>query len=260
MIDITRTNDIWLLGDKYQTYMKLSEDVGKKNGIEVNHFINIKATKNADAAIGIFGGHLGPTTAPAQLILRLKDFDVDYFKWGGPMFVSERMRDVMALDPSEVNYIEVDDSKSARLPRSKKYQMMEPLIYEDMIDPERSVYWEDPNLPSSEFGPYDIYKFAFRQDAAPTHDIFYDSFFATFVFCSDQLAERLLKAGCTGLDFTDPRGYAGSGVRRRRTVDGIEIYGQKEGPEMFEGIGEIQPELKAKYDWIIAKFKELGDD
>jgi hypothetical protein len=264
--------NFWWLSTDVETDMRFGDDVDGQNAIEVTHFVDFSDDQDPDAEIGIFGGHMGEqSTESPILILRLEDFDVDYFTWGGPMFVSERMREAMALDPSAVQYIDVDDSQSAPLPRSKKYKMMEPLAYEDLMDPEKSVYWADSIPPPSEFGPHEIYKFVLRPDAAPTHDLFYDNFFATFIFCSDQFAERVLSAGCTGMEFTDPRGYHNADVQRHRTLHGIEIYGEKADPEdhrpsppIMDGDDDtIYPYLletfledKDKMDWIISSLKE----
>jgi hypothetical protein len=35
------------------------------------------------------------------------------------------------------------------------------------------------------------------------------------------------------MEFTDPRGYRGADVERRRTLHGIEIYGEKTDPEDY---------------------------
>jgi hypothetical protein len=225
-------NEIWLLEAQFETDMRFATYDGENSAIDVTHFVDLSDGEDPDVAIGIFGGHMGEqVTESATLVLRLEDFDVDYFTWGGPMFVSERMRDAMALDPSEVRYIDVDDSQSAPLPRAKKYKIMEPLIYKDLMDPQKSVYNKSSIPPPGEFGPHEVYKLVARADVAPTRDLFYDKFFATFVFCSDRLAQRVLSAGCTGMDFTDPRGYGLVDVKRRRTLHGVEVYGQKADPE-----------------------------
>ncbi len=41
---------------------------------------------------------------------------------------------------SEASLFELDDSRSAPLPRSKNYQIMQPEMTEDVSDPEKSVY------------------------------------------------------------------------------------------------------------------------
>ena len=42
---------------------------------------------------------------------------------------------------------------------------------------------------------------AFRADAEPAHEIFYDRFFK-IVLCTDEFALRVLRAGCTGMRFS----------------------------------------------------------
>jgi len=251
-------NDIWLCQAKHDTYDLIAAPNDGSDydpGIEVNHFIDLASGVDPNVAIGIFGGHLG-ADARVELILRRENFDIDYFTWGGCMFVSKRMREAMALDPSEVRYIEVDASQSAPLPRSKNYMVMEPLLMEDVLDPDRSVYWMDSIPPPTEFGPHEIYKLAFLREVPPTIDLFYDGFFATLVLCTDQFALRILEAGCTGVEFTDPRGYCCIEAPRRRTLEGIEVCGEKLDFESYKNM----PWKTEKYKWIYDKLKELEDN
>jgi len=263
-------SDIWLLEPAFETYMRFGTYAGEDNAIDVTHFL-VTTIESNDIAIGIDGSYLEPgLRSSAELILRLEDFDVDYFQWGGYAFASERMRQALALDPSEILYFDVDDSQSAPLPRSKAYKMMLPLVYEDILDTKQSVYWFNELPEADRMWPDDIYKLVLRQDAAPKHDLFYDKFFAMFLLCSDQLAARLLEAGCTGLEFTDPRGYRCADVQRRRTLHGIETYGEKADPEEYRAAfsaidvynKNVDPTLlqsifgdKDKIDWVISRLK-----
>jgi hypothetical protein len=156
----------------------------------------------------------------SELVLTLEDFNVDWFKWSGSVFVSERMRLVMALDPSEVRFFEVDGSKSAPLPRSKNYQIMEPEGAADILDPETSQYQTRQFLPDMPAVPNLTGRRRLRADAAPKHDLFYDSFFTTELFCTDAFAFRVLKAGCTGLKFMDPDSRGDRNLFR--TLRGVE--------------------------------------
>ena len=76
----------------------------------------------------------------AKLTVTFEGFDQDCFSWSGFSFVSERMRRVMALGPSDIQYFEVDASESAPLPRSKNYQVMHVPVTEDVSDLENSDY------------------------------------------------------------------------------------------------------------------------
>jgi hypothetical protein len=163
---------------------------------------------------------LNRSSPAATLVLTLEDFNVDFFEWCGSAFVSERMRQAMALDPSEVRFYEVDDSKSATLPQSKNYQIMEPEVAEKALDLKRTEYQMRPILPEIPFVPFVTGRLALRLDAAPKHDLFYDSFFTKELFCTDTFALRVLRAGCTGLRFMDPNSRGDRNLFR--TLRGIE--------------------------------------
>lgn len=156
------------------------------------------------------------------MALRVSSFNLDYFQWGGAIFVSKHMRQVMALDSAEVRFFEIDDSQSAPLPRSMNYQLMEPDVVEDVSDPENSDYEMAQFLPGTPPVPDLKRSLALRPDAAPTHDLFFDGFFTKVLLCTDAFASRVLKAGCTGVTFADPNNPRGEWRNRYRTLQGIE--------------------------------------
>jgi hypothetical protein len=153
-----------------------------------------------------------------QIKFTAEDFDPDCFDWNGFTLVSEKMRHAMALGPSDIQYFDVDSSRASPLPQSRRYQIMHVPVTEDVSDPERSEY-------SLRHRPEGVELFgrpeavAFRPDAEPTHEIFYDRFFKV-VFCTDEFALRVLRAGCTGILFLDPVDLRGWG--RFRTLRGLE--------------------------------------
>jgi hypothetical protein len=156
----------------------------------------------------------------AKLTVTLEDFDLDCFNWNTFSFVSERMRRAMALGPSDVQYFEVDASRSAPLPRSKNYQVMHVPVTEDVADLENSDYLirhcADGSLKIG--SPNNV---VFRPDARPAHELFYDRYFK-FIYCSDALAARVLRAGCTGAFFFDASRWSGRANQRIRTRRGVE--------------------------------------
>ena len=188
-------NNIWHMETLFSTHYKFAAStIDGEPVISVGHHVYVNSTKNLN--IGIYGGHMGHHPSPAaDLRIALEDFDDDFFTWGGCMFVSERMRQAMALDPDEVRFLEIDASQSAPLPRSKNYQIMEPLVEEDVFDVENSDYQPEPIPPDSDFGPTNINRLAVLPDAAPTHDLFYDRFFATILLCTDAFAMRFSRRG-----------------------------------------------------------------
>lgn len=154
----------------------------------------------------------------AQIEFAAEDYDSDCFDWNGFTFVSEKMRRAMALGPSDIQYFGVDSSQSKPLPQSKHYQIMHVPVSQDVSDPERSEYMLRHRPEGVEvFGaPHAV---AFRPDAEPAHEIFYDRFFKA-VFCTDEFALRVLWAGCTGMSFVDPTDLRG--WKRIRTLRGVE--------------------------------------
>lgn len=174
----------------------------------------------------IFRSHLAPGTFAkkrppmAKLELTLESFDVDCFFVGGFRLVSEKMRCAMALGPADVQYFEVDASRSAPLPQSKHYQIMHVPVTEDVSDPKNSDYTYHHYSDGSVTGgtPHAV---VFRPDAEPTHEIFYDRFFKV-IYCTDEFALRVLRAGCSGIRFFDPaRGFGGN-ASAFRTLRGVE--------------------------------------
>jgi hypothetical protein len=155
-----------------------------------------------------------------ELAITNEEFDSDFFEWDGHYYVSERMRMAMALTPSAVRFFEVDAAQSAPLPRSKNYQAMQVLAFEDVSDPDKSEYDRSDPPPDEPLGPYQVRNLAFRSDAKPRHDIFYDSFYWFQPFVTDDLALRVLRAGCVGLTFSSPNLWQGESVVR--TLRGAE--------------------------------------
>jgi hypothetical protein len=157
----------------------------------------------------------------AKLKLTLEDFDIDCFSWTFFTLVSEKMRRAMALVPSDIQYFDVDASQSAPLPQSKHYQIMHIPVTEDVSDPKKSDYICHHRPDGSVVPSGSPHSVAFRPDAEPTHEIFYDRFFKT-IYCTDEFALRVLRAGCSGMRFFDPSREWGVPSSRFRTVRGVE--------------------------------------
>ena len=167
-------------------------------------------------AAGEFAGAALPT---ARLEFTREDFDDDCFQLGKFMFVSKEMRRAMALGPADIQYFDVDSSGSTPPLRSKDYQLMHIPVAEDVTDPERSDYTFRHRPEGVElWGAPDAV--AFRPDAEPAHEIFYDRFFK-IALCTDEFALRVLQAGCTGMRFLDPTQLNRAGSCHR-TLRGVE--------------------------------------
>jgi hypothetical protein len=212
---------IWVLEAQFATYLRFAGDgEAAESPISVTHFVDTDHLD--DFAQSVHSGTMDDRPNPAaELALKLEDFEVDYFQWGGFRFVSERMRQAMALDPSEVRFFRVDASHSAARPRSMEYQIMDPTGTEAMSDPENSNYELSPLLPNVAPVATQVNRLAFRSDTTTRHDLFHDHFFATDLYCTDAFARRVLAAGCTGVTFVDPNSGRGDEALVR-TLRGIE--------------------------------------
>ncbi|MGD0722505.1 MAG: hypothetical protein ABR970_15820 [Roseiarcus sp.] len=131
----------------------------------------------------------------------------------------EFAKDGLPLDPTDVQYFEVDASRSARFPQSKHYQIMHIPVTEDVSDPNNSDYLSDHHPDGTITGA--SLAVAFRRDAEPKHEIFYDRFFK-LLYCTDELALRVLRAGCSGMRLFDPTRPFGGPASVFRTIRGLE--------------------------------------
>ena len=150
-------------------------------------------------------------------------FDSDYFTWNELIFVSERMRGVMALDPSEARFIDIDASRSPRVLGLMNYQIMEPCLALDVFVPPtiaetmRSLAASAAAELANRLPPSGGIKV---RDDVPVHDLFYEST-VRCLMCSDAFALRVLRSTCDGMYFADPGHMYGSNMRFR-TLRGIE--------------------------------------
>jgi hypothetical protein len=159
----------------------------------------------------------------SNITTRSDYFDSDYFTCNRLMFVSERMRGVMALDPAEAKFIDVDASRSPRVLGLMNYQIMEPCLALDVFVPP-TIAETRRSLAASAAA-----ELANRQppsggikvrDDLPVHDLFYEGT-VRCLMCSDAFALRVLRSTCDGMCFADPGHMYGSNMRFR-TLRGIE--------------------------------------
>jgi len=217
---------IWAVREAIPTIIKLdppTADCGLIGQI-LCRILNAAEIRSAEDC----GGRERATPFPiAKIVFKLDDFDWDFFTCEGRMFVSERMRQVMALDPAEVRFFDVDASESPPEPRAMNYQIMEPAVAEDvtdrsMTDEEWKRYAAD-QIAAEEAGvPPPTNGVKIRPDASPTHELFYDRPPGQ-LFCTDAFALRVLNSDCIDMCFPVPSHMYGANVRYR-TLQGIEEY------------------------------------
>lgn len=186
---------------------------------------------NADelARTRLAAHELAPSNFPtAGLQITLKTFALDCFVWPAYapgegqqvfMLVSQDLRDAMALGPQDIEYLPVDASLSAPVPRAKNYMIMRVTVVENIFDADRSDY-EIRNIVGLPKNFISAKRMAIRHDAKPTHEIFQDRFFPG-IYCTERFAARLLQSRCSGVRFYDPA-YLDTNPMYLRSLRGIE--------------------------------------
>jgi hypothetical protein len=172
---------------------------------------------------GMSSGHKRNTPFPVpRLELTLSNFSVDCFIWEGYTLVSERMRSVMALPQDEVEYFSVDASSSCEIPRAMNYMVMSVAVTDRVSYPQetKEFFSEQDFLASMMPDAKSI-----NVDGTPRHRLFHDEHFIGSIYCTDELAMSVLRAGCTGVRFLDPRYSPLVGPMRFRTLRGVEQEG-----------------------------------
>ena len=173
-------------------------------------------------AAGFWVGQVRSPLPVVQLKLTLESFDVDCFSFQMRTLVSRRLRDAMALDPSVVQYFDVDASQSAPGPRAMDYKVLNVSVTEGVTDPESSNFRMESLMPGGPSIMVDLQSIAFRPDVQPKCSLFCDNFFPGHLFCTDDFAVRVLRAGCTGIRFFETSQLHFAGTMRYRTTQGVE--------------------------------------
>lgn len=172
---------------------------------------------------------LPPEVPPPRLALPARLFAPDFFYSGSFIFVSRLLREVLALPPEVVEYTPAEVVDPVEAVQAKDYQRMRVLPEEaGALDPERSgceikeypspingqmvrrFGWPDPIVLHPGFRPRTP---LFRLAESPT-----------IVLATDELAQRVMAAGCTGIHFEDfGVSRRGMHVARRRTATGVAL-------------------------------------
>lgn len=179
-------------------------------------------------AVGDFRNPFIPPDFPTpQLHMPAKGFAPDYFGTGIYNFVSHRLRAAFALPDGIAQYIPIELLSGGPEVRAQEYQWMNLLACYPAIDLQRSSYTMSKDLTyatGEKFEFIDSYeRMVIRDDIAPSAELFRVAEDLTTVLASDALAERVLRAGCTGIAFEDPAtAYPYGPIHRYRTATGVE--------------------------------------
>lgn len=163
-----------------------------------------------------------PAAAPLQVAITNPRAALDW--WALPLapLASARLRAAWASAGDSVEYRTVDASNSCGEARKANYCLMHVIAEESVVDPARSDYDTSAEMTWLPKGfPFYVRSLALREDASPRRPLFRDTFARNHIFCTDAMAMRALKAGCTGVRFVDPATQRLMAPMRYRTLAGI---------------------------------------
>ena len=156
------------------------------------------------------------------------DLLLDYFTLNIFRFCSKRLRTALDLPDHAIQYIPLDVKTSDPRIAAMEYQLMRVLVSHSVLDMQTAaVTLEDRTdrflgtVWRTMIGLKTAYKM--RPDFTPAADLFHLLESPTLWYATDRLAERVIQAGCQGVEFTDPEHpYALGKDMFVRTARGIE--------------------------------------
>jgi len=163
---------------------------------------------------------------PPQLRMPEQVGTPDLFQLSRYQFVSKRLRQALAQPDSVIQYWPVHLLAGGPEVQAQDHQWMNILACQPAVDLTRSdcEIKEDYNRHT---GARFRFVWSYRQmvlrdDLSPTPEIFRVAEDLTTILATDALANRVQRAGCTGIAFIDPATIGDAAhVRRYRTLTGV---------------------------------------
>lgn len=149
----------------------------------------------------------------------------DFIMPGGFPLVSRRFRDAVGDMPEALEHVPVTLLDSSHAVRAQDYRFLNVTAVQPAFDLKRS-YGGKRNMVrigGVTYGPKHLIKcYYLLPGFVPATEIFHERELPGILLATDALAERVMRAGCTGVEFMDPATYhVLNGVTRFRTADGI---------------------------------------
>ena len=139
---------------------------------------------------------------------RLPDFNIAQ----NLTFVSERMRHAMDVPESAAEFLPVRNLSRTLRARAAQYSLLHVRAFADAIDAARSDCQVETYASAKTQGTCERYigltGIRLRPGFTPPADLFRDTVEQTILFATDALAERVIGAGCTGVQFRHPLWFA----------------------------------------------------
>ncbi len=216
-------SDVWVV-EKLGRFLLRDEKVGLKNWTELERAaFNVRKLAGG---IPIDDMMLPGDFPLSQIALPDKGFAPDYFNLSGYKFASARLREVLAQPEGIVQFVPIDLISGGEMVRTQDYKLMRVIAQQKAMDLERSTYTRrtrvDPRTGEQICYASSIDQIVLLKDLRPNSDIFRIAESLVDIMVTDRLAERLLRAGCTGMEFTNPEDPRwGNRIKHFRTVDGV---------------------------------------
>jgi hypothetical protein len=221
--------NLWFMRSEPNASWDFSQALLRDNRLGV---LNTQAFRLAEYALDNLDGILSsedkplPSGFPALQLAMPDDFTPDYFHYDCFAIVSRQMKDALAQQEHVVQFVPVELINGGPQAQAREYHLMRILPRQPAIDLERSecdIEEHTNRVTGQTFKwPTNIWRFVLRDDLQPRTEIFRVDEIPSEVLVVDELAERVLRAGCTGVEFSDPANrQGGKRVERYRTLDGF---------------------------------------
>jgi hypothetical protein len=153
-------------------------------------------------------------------------FAPDFWSFGRYDFASCRLRNTLAQPPNVIQFLPLDLVRASVAAQAQDYRWMRVLPRQPAMDIARSDCEVADYIDqlTGKLGKYlrRIDRFALLDGFVPHTGIFRLDESPAFILTTDALAGRVLRAGCTGIEFSDPANLrGGKRVHRIRTAHGI---------------------------------------
>ncbi len=221
---------LWILSSDPDVSWEFGELLLKDEslGMPNHHEVAVAEDQLRDATNSLVPSDVPlPQGFPApRLVLPEHGFAPDFFIFDGRRFCSRQLRDALAQPPHVVQYTPVEILAGGEQVRAQDYRVLRVLARQPAMDLERSECdledWVNRITGVPQKVPLFIDRFVLLAGLHPKTDIFRMDESPSYVLVTDALAMRVLRAGCTGLEFVDPAcPRRGPRVVRYRTADAV---------------------------------------
>jgi hypothetical protein len=219
----------WFLDHELKSYIKLSRLAKRAPLGQLNSSAFSAAMTRFQIAMNgplSDDGPLPPDFMIPQLAMPETGFAPDYLDSGGARFCSRRFRDAMAQPENVVQYLPVELITGGAEVRAQDYRLMRVMAIQSAMDLDRSDCrireWTHRITGEIIRSPDNLRRVVLIEDLQPRTEIFRVAESPVDVLVVDALADRVLRAGCTGIAFAHIDNLRiGNRKERYRTVDGL---------------------------------------